>query len=234
MKTMHQAFFISFAFRRVFRRTFSCALWTVFSSALLLGTPARADETSGTGATDRFTDNGPEPEAGSLKSNTCQLSVTRLVKGKKETREITSGKEKILKNDVVKANGPPGCKTSIKLSDGTSLELNEKAELKIDDYVNSGSGNLGRVALSFIAGKTAMITGDQAKDSYRVDVPVAVIGIRGTVFTVDIRKSEERYHVTEGSIFVTSRKTARLYTVSKGQSFRLSTEDGKPIKNAKK
>lgn len=69
------------------------------------------------------------------------------------------------------------------LDDGTDLLISPNSAITVDRYVFAG--DTGSVGLSLAKGALRMISGRLAKDSYRVNTTIAVIGVRGTRFWLD-------------------------------------------------
>ena len=170
---------------------------------------------------------GPEPPklAGKMAKNTCAVTITGQ-DGK--SRSIAAGdtSSQIMTDDTIHTDGPAGCALVIKLEDGTSLNLQANSTLKIDKFVYKGPKDLGDITIDMLTGVTHWATGDAPKGSYIINTPTATIGIRGTQFKVqtgtDVKP--EVITVTEGSIFVTSRATARLSIVKAGQRIQISSQ----------
>lgn len=107
----------------------------------------------------------------------------------------------------------PGARLQIRFEDQSSLTLGENARVTIDGFVYAPSGDSSQ-SLAMARGVFRFATGQIAKLKPRnvtFKTPVAVVGIRGTVFvggelTVGMPPGQPHYgfQVTEGAIEVTS------------------------------
>jgi hypothetical protein len=209
-------------------------------SFLCLSTVSRAAETNGGSTAASSTDTKAAPAlAGNVDSNTCQMTVERMVNGtmKSVPMDPPPAKMKIYADDKVKTENPTGCKATIILGDGTKLSLTANASITIDKFVNAGPGGVGDVAISYAAGTFAWASGNMKPNSYSVNSDLATIGIRGTAFTISTENAgkqneQENIVVTSGSVFITSKMTARLSIVKAGQKVRITASDGKVSKPA--
>src|SRR3954451_23025095 len=66
------------------------------------------------------------------------------------------------------------------LRDDTNLSLGPSSTLKLDRAVFSGETSAGDIAIKLQAGAFRFITGNSAKESYKIVTPLATIGVRGT------------------------------------------------------
>ena len=107
----------------------------------------------------------------------------------------------------------PGARLQVRFDDQSILTLGEQASIVIDEFVYAPSGDSSQ-ALAVAQGVFRFASGQISKlapQSISVTTPVAIIGIRGTVFlggelTVGMPAGESHYgfQVTEGAIEVTS------------------------------
>ena len=209
-------------------------------SLVSMSTVSHASETNGGATASSSTDSKAPPAlAGNVESSNCKMTIERMVNGTMTTVPVDPppAKMKIYQGDTIKTAGPTGCKAKMILGDGSDLVLNENATLTVDKYVYAGPKGTGDVALTYAVGQVAWVTGNQNPDSYKITTPIAAIGIRGTAFTISTENAGkenelENIVVTSGSVFVTSRMTARLSIVKAGQKVRITASDGKVSKPA--
>ena len=107
----------------------------------------------------------------------------------------------------------PGARLQIRFADQSMLTLGEDARITIDQFVYAPSGDSSQ-ALDIVRGVFRFATGQIGKLAPRnvaFKTPVAVVGIRGTVFlggelTVGMPAGQPHYgfQITEGAIEVTS------------------------------
>ncbi len=107
----------------------------------------------------------------------------------------------------------PGARLQIRFDDQSKLTLGENARITIGEFVYAPSGDSSQ-ALTIARGVFRFTTGQIGKlvpRNVAVTTPVAIIGIRGTVFlggelTVGMPPGQPHYgfQITEGAIEVTS------------------------------
>lgn len=77
----------------------------------------------------------------------------------------------------------------VTLKDDTRLALGPNSEVRLDRFVYApGSGSFG-LALKFVRGVTAYVSGRMAKlapDSIRLETPAAIVGVRGTSLAIRV------------------------------------------------
>lgn len=77
----------------------------------------------------------------------------------------------------------------ITLKDDTRISLGPGSEVRIETFLyDPAAGRLG-LALEFIRGVTAYVSGRIAKlapDSVRLETPAAIVGVRGTTLTIRV------------------------------------------------
>lgn len=77
----------------------------------------------------------------------------------------------------------------VTLKDDTRVSLGPASEVRLDSFLyDPSAGRLG-LALKFIRGVTAYVSGRIAKlspDSVRLETPAAIVGVRGTTLTIHV------------------------------------------------
>jgi hypothetical protein len=77
----------------------------------------------------------------------------------------------------------------VTLKDDTRVSLGPGSEVRLDSFLyDPAKGRLG-LALKFIRGVTAYVSGRIAKlspDSVRLETPAAIVGVRGTTLTIRV------------------------------------------------
>ncbi len=76
----------------------------------------------------------------------------------------------------------------IEFSDHTKLAVGPNSSMVIDKYVLGSPGRLKSFGLKTARGAFRFLTGDSAKQAYRITTPTATIGIRGTEFDWGIER----------------------------------------------
>jgi hypothetical protein len=95
------------------------------------------------------------------------------------------------------------------LRDDTNLSLGPGSTLKLDRAVFSGETSAGDIAIRLTSGAFRFITGNSAKESYKIVTPLATIGVRGTTLDFLIQRfrniavlQDGRARVSAGGQFV--------------------------------
>lgn len=88
--------------------------------------------------------------------------------------------EDVFLGDLIRTS--TGGSAQILFADGTKLVVGPGSALKIEDYLLRADGSAGNMVIGALAGTFRFVTGDAAKDRYRIETPNGTIGIRGTEF----------------------------------------------------
>src|SRR3954451_3967192 len=91
--------------------------------------------------------------------------------------KISAGDE-IFRDETVRTAADADAK--FVLRDDTNLSLGPSSTLKLDRAVFSGQTSAGDIAVKLSTGAFRFITGNSAKESYKIVTPLATIGVRGT------------------------------------------------------
>ena len=93
----------------------------------------------------------------------------------------------------------------IRFLDDTRLRLGSSSRVTLDSFVYDPSTNAGEMVADLGEGVFRFITGKLNKEGFQVRTPVAVIGVRGTDFTVGVGADGTTVvAVAEGSVVVTA------------------------------
>jgi hypothetical protein len=74
--------------------------------------------------------------------------------------------------------------TAIEFLDGTLLTMGPEASVTLDEFVFGGGAGSDRMVLSVAKGMARFVTGTMDKAAYEFRTPDAIIGVRGTEFTL--------------------------------------------------
>jgi len=110
----------------------------------------------------------------------------------------------------------------VRFTDGGVLALTENSQLKINDYQYTKSSSDKSVS-TLVKGGFRALTGLIAKEdpsSYKIQTPVAVIGVRGTNLGGALSRGKLYTGVWKGLIFVQNDKGA--ITLGQGQDYNFS------------
>lgn len=95
------------------------------------------------------------------------------------TRTLVVGADVFI-GDLI-TTGPQG-QVQILFADKTKLVVGPQSSLRIEDYLLRNDGSAGDLAVNVLGGAFRFITGESAKNRYRIDTPNGTIGVRGTAF----------------------------------------------------
>jgi hypothetical protein len=119
-------------------------------------------------------------------------------------RDLAQG-DRVYLNELLETGADS--RAELQLDDDTKLALGPNGSLTLDDYVvGNTDGGSGRVVVNVLKGAFRFITGDNDKDSYRIDTPSATIGVLGTVFDLYVYDEDETLLLLlEGEVEICSR-----------------------------
>lgn len=127
----------------------------------------------------------------------------------KETRQLQKSSI-IYLHDILKTNA--NSQAQLIFTDNTLMTLREKTELNLQDYKyrpKAKGKSIGKYVMQLITGGFRTITGLIAKNNpneYRVNTPVATIGVRGTDYTINFDGTELLIGSYEGVPCVDNKK----------------------------
>lgn len=120
-----------------------------------------------------------------------------------ETRPLAR-RDAIEAGETIKTTA--GGSVQLKMKDEAVITLGENAELAVNAYTFKGAGDAkDQALLKLAAGSLTQLSGQMEKAGYALETPVSTLGIRGTIFHVEIglETGEANITVIEGSIEVT-------------------------------
>lgn len=95
----------------------------------------------------------------------------------------------------------------LKMVDGAFVSIRPSSKFKIEEYLfNAAEPKKSKIKFILEQGTARSITGkagESSKESYRLNTPLAAIGIRGTDFVVQTEKNVTRVIVQSGAIVMT-------------------------------
>jgi hypothetical protein len=102
----------------------------------------------------------------------------------------------IVRNELVRTKTDSSAK--FVLRDNTNLLLGPNSTLKLDRAVFSGEKGVGEIAVNLALGAFRFITGNQAKESYVINTPLATLGVRGTTLDFLLERLKNTVVLKEG------------------------------------
>ena len=92
----------------------------------------------------------------------------------------------------------------IRLLDDTKLSLGPRSTIKIDRAVYSGETSYREITVKLSEGAFRFITGKSDKKSYKIETPLASIGVRGTILDIRIQQNQTLVALHDGEASVCS------------------------------
>lgn len=77
----------------------------------------------------------------------------------------------------------------VRFKDKTQLIVGSLGKIKIDNFVFNPKESVGDLSLKVAAGVMRFVTGKMSSQSYKIRTPSAVLGVRGTDFTVSVAEN---------------------------------------------
>ena len=102
-----------------------------------------------------------------------------------ESRELKQGDEIFVEDQIMTA---PKSFAVLQFLDGAKVTVKPDSEIVVEDYVYNGNAD-DKATLNLVSGGLRVITGAMAKnnpENYKVKTPVALMGVRGTEFAVQL------------------------------------------------
>jgi len=102
-----------------------------------------------------------------------------------DSRELKQGDEVFIEDEIL--TGPKSFAV-VQFLDGAKVTIKPNSEVVIEDYVYNGNAD-DKATLNLVSGGLRVITGAMAKnnpENYKVKTPVALMGVRGTEFAVQL------------------------------------------------
>lgn len=121
----------------------------------------------------------------------------------------------------------------VRFSDGTIMALTPNSQIKVDEYIYQKDPKKDKTTVSLIKGGFRALTGAISKanpGAYKIETPVAVIGVRGTLFAGVLDEGKLYAGVTKGGIFVKNEKGEIDLGLDKDYSYAVvDSKDTAPI-----
>lgn len=141
-------------------------------------------------------------------------------------RVLSKGAEINAGETITTSNG----RAQLRFTDGGYVSLQPNSEFKVEDYNFNGKADGSEKGFfSLVKGGLRAITGaigHTNKTAYRVNTPVATIGIRGTEYTLVEVDGKWLVRVGQGSVFLENQGGSLV--LFKGQSAEVADEGTKP------
>ena len=171
--------------------------------------PAESAEISGAGEAAADTELnavGTEPNVMSIKSNA--IGKVTIVLGKAYIESVQAGRKRIKSGTEIHVGDQITTRSNgtvlINFIDDASVSVRQDSHLEIINYqYDEVNPQNSRVKFNLVHGVTRSISGKAAKgarEQFRLNTPIAAIGVRGTDFVVSATDSSTQAQVNEGII----------------------------------
>jgi hypothetical protein len=110
---------------------------------------------------------------------------TVIATSSEDSRELRQGDEIYVEDAIM--TGPKSFAV-VQFLDGSKVTIKPNSEIVIEDYVYNGDAE-DQATLNLVSGGLRVITGAMAKnnpENYKVKTPVALMGVRGTEFAIQL------------------------------------------------
>lgn len=111
--------------------------------------------------------------------------VVRLVHGtlaNQDMRRMLAVRDDVYWHELIETERESA--TEVEFVDGTRLTLGADAKVNLDEFVFGGPPGTDRMVMTVTKGMSRFVTGSMDKAAYEIRAPGAIIGVRGTEFTL--------------------------------------------------
>ncbi len=98
------------------------------------------------------------------------------------TRVALSGGEAVFRNETIATAEASSARLTF--LDQTNLSIGPQSRIVLDRFVFSGDANAQAVTMNLVRGAFRFSTGSLDKRAYKINVPTASIGVRGTILDI--------------------------------------------------
>ncbi len=114
-----------------------------------------------------------------------------------ETRRIGEGSF-VYRNETVST--ARDSRARLALQDNTNISLGPNAAVTLDQFVALPTGGAGAVVVNATRGVLRFVSGNSGSQTYQIKTPHATIGVRGTVFDLEVSAAGTRAQLKDGAI----------------------------------
>jgi hypothetical protein len=144
-------------------------------------------------------------------------TVVRDVKGQLERDwRVVVIHDNVHQDEMIKTGAASAAR--LVFADRTDFMIGAESEVVLDKFVYDSTSNSGQLILRATKGLMKFRTGSMSSRSYRIDTPVATVGVRGTEFVIQVFEGGGSYiKVISGEVVVTDHRNRSL-TVKPGET----------------
>lgn len=143
--------------------------------------------------------------------------VERIVTGSHggRTERVSIG-DALVQNEVIQTAA--ASTASLRFVDRTSLRIGPSASVKLDRFTYNPDASARDVALNLVRGGFRFTTGQSDPRAFRINTPLATVGIRGTQLDVLVERARVTVLLQSGAAQVCPRGGACIMLVQPGQA----------------
>lgn len=157
-----------------------------------------------------------------------QNSVTGALQDRVRT---IKARDNVFFNEKI-STGADG-KTQFLFIDETVLSLGPESELTLDSMVYDPQTGTGTMVVNMSKGFLRFVSGALPSQSYRLNTPTTVIGVRGTIFDLIVQPGgQTTVVVEEGAVDMTAAASGRSVTVPAGKAATVQVNAAQPTRPA--
>lgn len=121
--------------------------------------------------------------------------------------------------------------TEVEFVDGTRLTLGADAKVNLDEFVYGGPPGTDRMVMTVTKGMSRFVTGTMDKAAYEIRAPGAIIGVRGTEFTlvVDPDAGTTLCMVHKGEVEIKRPSDGQRVIVQPGEASKASSKNSNEL-----
>ncbi len=117
----------------------------------------------------------------------------------------------VVRNEVVRTGAESA--TKLVFVDDTNLAVGPVSTVTLDRFVFAGDGTYREATINLVRGAFRFSTGNSDKRAYKINTPVATIGVRGTELDVLSERARTVATLNEGLAIVCTRSGAKCVTL---------------------
>lgn len=162
--------------------------------------------------------------------------VVRLVHGtlaSHDVRRVLAVSDDVYWRELIETEQESA--TEVEFVDGTRLTVGPDAQVNLDEFVYGGPPGTDRMVMTMTKGMSRFVTGSMDKAAYEIRAPGAIIGVRGTEFTimVDPKAGTTLCLVHQGEVEIRRPDGSERVIVQPGQASLASSREDFGISPAK-
>jgi hypothetical protein len=120
--------------------------------------------------------------------------------------------EDVIRNEIVRTGEDSS--TKLVFSDNTNLAVGPVSTVTLDKFVFAGDSTYQQATVNLVRGAFRFSTGSSDKRAYKINTPVATIGVRGTELDILSERARTIATLNEGRAIVCTRSGAQCVTLS--------------------